>query len=487
MRATSKRVLTLARDDQGVAGVVLAIVALGLVGMVGLAVDIGNWYAISRRTQLAADAAAVAAAFEVTNSQTNATISASALREAKKNGFTGNACDININTSTKSCQVYSPPRADSGYSAQTNAVQVILTEQSNSFFSGAFVDSPTIKANSVMQVSASSNTSNSGAGTGYCMLALDKTAANAMRVHNNGSVKCGVAANSSIDSGGNNAQQGSVALRIDNNGAVTGNAYAVGGISVENNATLTGNSYAATAASTYVSNNSKVTGIKSISSGDMKDPYELFDPPESILSATCIEETANNNKPYTFKNKVTKTLSPGRYCQGWEFSNEAKITLQPGVYVINSKLSVGNNAVLNANPTGGVTIIMDGRTGVFGLDIGNNAKYYFVAPTSGAYAGMALYSHRKNSQKDSKGNDVELRFSNNSAASIQGAIYAPTQTIHFDNNSGVTATACTQFVANKIEIDNNAGAVFDACNTATTGTTAITTPTSSTQQIKTLQ
>ena len=484
MRTTSKQLFTLARNDQGIAGVVLAIVALVLVGMVGLAVDIGNWYAISRRNQMAADAAAVAAAFEVTNSQTNATIAASALREAKRNGFTGTECDINITDSAKACRVYNPPKADSGYSSQTNAVQVILTEPTNSFFAGAFVASPTVKSNSVMQVSASSNTSNAGAGTGYCMLALDKTAADAMRVHNNGSVNCGVASNSSANTAGNNAQQGTVALRIDNNGAVTGNAYAVGGVSVENNADLYGNSYAATAASTYVSNNSNITGIKSKSSGEMVDPYANWDPPSSIYSQTCNETALNGGKAYSSKNKSTLNLPPGRYCSGWDFDNQVVLNLQSGVYVIESKLIVGNKAVLNANATGGVTIIMNGN---FGLNFGNNAEYYLVAPTTGPYAGIALYSRRTNAKLNSSGNEIRLDFNNNSKAEIQGAIYAPSQKIHFNNNCVITATSCTQVIGNKVEVDNNGGVLFGACNTATTGTTAITTPTSSTQQIKTLQ
>lgn len=482
MRAIFRHPRALTGDERGIAGMVLAIVALLLVGMVGLAVDVGSWYALSRRTQLAADAAAVAAAFEISNSQGTSAAATAALREARKNGFSSSAaCEVNNAGSTAACRLYSPPKADSGYSGNTSAVQVILTEPASGFFSSAFVAAPTVKSNSVMEVAS---TANSGGGaTGYCMLALDKTAADAMRVTNNGAVNCGVASNSTLNSAGNNAQQGTVALRIDNNGAVTGNAYAAGGISVENNATLTGNSYAVTASSTYVSQNSKITGIKSTSSGPMADPYASWDPPSTVYAQTCAEDLYNNGKAFSYKNKVSKTLHPGRYCQGWDFSNEVTITLEAGVYVVETKISVGNNAVLNANASGGVTIIMNGN---FGLDFGNNARYKFVAPTSGAYAGMALYSRRTNAQKDARGNDYELNFNNNSGALIQGAIYAPSQKIHFNNNSNIAVTACTQIVGNKIEVDNNGGAVFGPCNTATTGTTDIVTPSGSTQTIKTL-
>jgi Flp pilus assembly protein TadG len=496
MRATSRYLTALARDDRGVAGVVLAGLGLVLVGMVGLAVDIGNWYATARRTQSAADAAAVAAAFEVYNKTGDNAIKAAALREAQKNGFSGAACALYTDkggaTHTDACQVYNPPRTDSGKSGESNAVQVVLKEKADTFFASAFTSDPTVSGNSVMQVNTTSTTTTTGAGTGYCMLALDKTATDAMRVTNNGGVNCGIASWSTQNSSGQNAQQGAVGLRMDNNATVNGNAYSFGGIAVENNATLNGNSYAKTAQSTYVSNNSKITGTRSAisaTSSDPKDtipdPYANWDPPESIYSQSC----ADSAGAVTAGNKASLNLNPGHYCNGWDFSNNVTVNLSAGVYVINSKFTFGNNATLNA--TGGVTIVFDMMHGQspYQVSIGNNTKFKITAPTSGTYSGIALYSYRNNPSTITKNNqtsDIQIRFNNNSAIQIQGAIYAPSQMIHFDNNSGVTATDCTQFVGRKILVDNNGAVLFGACNTTTTGTTSITVS-GSTHQVKTLQ
>lgn len=485
MRANCRYLMVQARDDRGVAGVVLAIVALALVGMVGLAVDVGNWYAVSRRTQLAADAAAVAAAFEVANGRGTSAAGTAALREARKNGFSSDsACTINSDSATAACRLYSPPRADSGHSDKSTAVQVILTEPTSGFFSSAFVTSPTVKSNSVMQVSVS-NSSNSA---GYCLLALDTTASDALRVHNNAVVKCGVAANSSINVYDKNEKKSTSAIRIDNNGKVYGNAYAVGAVAIENNGELHGNSYAA---ATYLGNNAVLDGSQATSSSAVTDPYGTWEAQNSDLNATCLEASRsgkNKDKAFTFDEGASVTLAPGRYCEGWEYQNKQTLTLTAGVYVVEKMLSVGNNAKIIA--TSGTTIILKGN---YALDIGNNASFSIKAPTTGNYSGMALYSYRTNKScsdgtsapcsKDK--NEIVQRFSNNSVLSVQGAIYAPTQKIMFDNNSNITMTDCAQIVGRKIEVENN-GSLSNGCVTTTTGTTEITAP-AGTTTIKTLQ
>lgn len=476
MRQDSRRIASAIADDGGAAGLVLALSLLAMVGLVGLAVDVGQWYSTARRTQLAADAAAVAAAFEIAHGKSTSVAAAAALREAQKNGFAGTtACDVNNLASTADCQVYSPPRTDSGVSTSvTNAVQVILNAPAQSFFADAFVANPTVKANAVMQVTGTGSTSNSA---GFCLLALDTTTGDALRVVNNGGVRCGVASNSTANTANANVHQTVVGARLDNNAMVTGDVYSAGGVAVENNGQLKGDSYAASEGSTYVGNNGVVTGVKYKSNGPVADPYAAYEPDASVYTQACMEDIANGGKAYVYKNNITKTLSPGRYCKGWDFSNNAVIYLQAGTYVLEKKLSVGNNAVLDG--TTGVTLVLNGA---FSVDIGNNAIYRIKAPTSGGNGGMAIYSRRTNPKTDDKNKDVLLRFSNNSQLSIQGAIYAPTQKILFDNNSNVSLTDCTQVVGRIVEVSNNGGVggVWGTCNTVASGTKEITTPSGST-------
>jgi Flp pilus assembly protein TadG len=483
----------LARNDDGAAAVVVALLGVALVGMVGLAVDIGNWYALSRRTQTAADAAAVAAAFEISNKNGNSAAASAALREARKNGFTSStACDVNVATSNAMCRIYTPPRSDSGFSGTTNAVQVILTEPAHSFFAKAFVADPDVKSNSVMQVSASNfeNTSNSGGGTGFCLLALDSSATDAMYIVNNATVNCGVASNSSATG---------YALNIKQNAGIVGNLYTVGSAAILNNATVNGNSYASANNATYIANGGSLTGLSSTSQGPMPDPYATWEPPNSVYSQTCAETLYNNGNAFTDKNNESITLHPGRYCQGWDFGNGGSITLQSGVYVVESKLNIGNTASskitkFNGNPSGGATIILNGN---FGMSIGNNTKYYIEAPTSGDYKGIALYSRRTNAKcysgsttcKNAQ-DEITQAFANNNISHVQGVVYTPSQTIQVSNNGAVIeTTACTQMIGNKVSVNNNGqvGTLWGPCNSKTSGTTDIKTATGAAHVVKTLQ
>ena len=60
------------RDDSGQAFVFIAAILTALVGMAALVIDVGSWYQADRRLQTAADAAALAGAHELPESQSDA-------------------------------------------------------------------------------------------------------------------------------------------------------------------------------------------------------------------------------------------------------------------------------------------------------------------------------------------------------------------------------------------------------------------------------
>jgi Flp pilus assembly protein TadG len=66
--ATTRRRQTLCQDEGGIIAILTALALTGIIGIVGLAVDVGMWYRTDRALQNAADAGVIAAALNGTNS-----------------------------------------------------------------------------------------------------------------------------------------------------------------------------------------------------------------------------------------------------------------------------------------------------------------------------------------------------------------------------------------------------------------------------------
>jgi hypothetical protein len=243
----------------------------------------------------------------------------------------------------------------------------------------------------------------------YCILALDPAASAAVRIENNGGVsnsECGVAVNSSSDS----------ALVLRNNAAINGPVSVHGDWSLSNNAALNG--------SPLVNHGPVIA-----------DPYAGV-ALQPIPSCTAQPDSGGNN--------ATINLSPGHFCNGWNFSNNVTVNLSPGAYYIDDRLRLRNNAVLNA--TGGVTLIVNGD---YAVDFSNNATVNITAPSSGAYAGLAVFGRR-----DATAN-VTQQFSNNTTLNITGVIYFPNQIVQFDNNGSTGSGGCTQVIGRIIRVGSN--------------------------------
>src|SRR5207245_6147902 len=75
------------RDKRGAALVLVALSLTALIGMTGLAVDVGLWYTIKRYNQSAADIAALSGAGELVGGQPYSDICNLAERAAQANGF----------------------------------------------------------------------------------------------------------------------------------------------------------------------------------------------------------------------------------------------------------------------------------------------------------------------------------------------------------------------------------------------------------------
>jgi Flp pilus assembly protein TadG len=384
------------RSREGSVAIQLGILMMALIGMSALGAEVTFALYKHRQQQSAADSAALSAAIALTvGHPKDPALEARAI--AASAGFVDGSDNTTIT-------VNNPP-AKGPYAGNSLAIEVIVSRQQMLSMVSLFQNGPfTITARSVA----------TQGGAPYCMLALDTSAANAIVVENNAVVSnpvCGVAANSTSSS----------ALVLKNNAQVKGPVSVRGNWSIANNGQLSGHP--------LISNGPSIA-----------DPYA------SIGLTTvpgCTVQSGSGG------NKITTSLSPGHFCNGWSFGNNATVNLAAGTYYIDQQLSLGNGSAINGKS---VTLVINGN---YAISFGNNNLINITAPTSGPYAGLAFLGLRTATPT------VTQIFSNNTSINIKGAVYFPNQIVQFDNNGATTPGGCTQLIGriidiqNSVELDNN--------------------------------
>ena len=403
------------RDRSGVVILITALVPPVVVGFVALGVETALWYTQRNSLQAAADAAAIAGAYELRRGKDTADIVTAALEEAKRNGyaFTPESNAINV-----------PP--DSGEYTDDNAVEAILNASIDLLFSTYFIDGlGQIEARAVARV---------GDAGEACILSLDPDASDSVLFTGNTDVSvnnCVVASNSSDSS----------AVSVAGSAAVETDCVAVvGEVSATDGLVLT-------------ECDAPVTG-----SAPINDPYSDVAVPTSPYY--CDE----NNFKITGNPNQQTTISPGRYCGGMSLQ-AGKITMQSGVHLIaDGDFEIRAQAEVQGS---GVTIVLLNSTGNSDPTgtINGGAEINLTAPTSGELSGIVFLLDRYISEGTNT-------FNGNSSTNFTGALYFPTQTVKFLGNND-SLTGCTQIVALKIEFRGNAG-LSNQCDYA--GTSPISIP-----------
>jgi Flp pilus assembly protein TadG len=154
IRAVCRRLL---RDTRGVTLVVVALTLTALVGVSGLGVETGLWYMIKRYNQSAADIGALSGVMELAAGKSYGDICNLAALAGKANGFTfvPAACSAGCTSPPPEVNycVNNPPKTPtSAYFNNANAVEVILTQQQNTFFASLFMPSVTIETRAVAAI-----------------------------------------------------------------------------------------------------------------------------------------------------------------------------------------------------------------------------------------------------------------------------------------------------------------------------------------------
>lgn len=381
-----------------------------IIGMAGIGVDFSNWMKQKRDLQTAADAAAIAGAYEYLNGEgvvngavNQDAIEAAALKEAVANGYYSNNADSDIIVTVNQ---------------ETNEVQVELVERANGFFAPMMMNGDAYTRSLAIALAGGGNGS-------FCMLSLDPTASGAVSTSGNVTIDaagCGIAVNSNADN--------AIDLGGTSNIAI-GDLAMVGGIDVGNNVDLE-------------------SGEISTGTGTTPDPYEDLGIPEFT---GCDEGDMNGNTVYN----AGGTLSPGVYCGNHSFSG-GDFTLEPGVYIFD-----GGDVNFTTNGTvfgEGVSIILTNSGGddygdYGAIDIAAGGDFFLSAPTEGNdMEGILIYQDRNAPTHASNGNDITGQASLN----IEGVVYTPGNDMHFGGGAeseSLAESPCSMIIAKTITLSGN--------------------------------
>ena len=378
-------------DNKGNIAVMASLTMPIIVGGAGLGVETGYWYYEQLHLQQAADAAVYAAMLEHHEGNTDEMLS-SATAAAVSNGFSATDDDIDMDW----------PSA--AHPTDDRTADVTLTKEIPRGFTALFGSDPmTVRVKATAKYDPSSNA---------CLLALSKSAPNAVWIHGNATMNisgCVVSANSLSDTSINT--QGSTSASMP---CIT----SAGGVDIN--------------ASTVMTD----------CEAPLTDQLPVADPYKDIeLPPPGACKNWENNAMHT----------PGTYCDTGISMNGRNHTFAAGTYIFNgTAVTVNGGAGAGMTCTGGCTFIfLNGAS----ITMNGNPDINLQAPTTGPYAGMLFMGDRTGAPSDHQ-------FNGTATSSMTGTIYFPNDNVHYAGNfSGFNG--CTQVVASTIEWTGNTSLSVD--------------------------
>jgi hypothetical protein len=403
-------------DDESGSTLVFSALALTvLLAMTGLGIEGAMWLTSKRQMQSVADAGVISAVTVLAKSGGTVAAKQAAVENAALNGFAdGSDGQVTVNVPPQ----FGPNAGRSGY------VEVILDRPVPASLASLFHDGAVnVQARAVGGVvTAGSN----------CVLALDPALDAAVELKGSPDIElsCGIASNSSSDH----------AILIKGDAAVVASSLqAYGQIAVETNG--------------YVNTAGPVQPL----SERLADPFKNIEIP--------LSDPGCGDAPISYGNENV-TLTPGLYCGGFKFNGTA-VTLEPGVYVIDSgPLSTKGTTTLtgtdvtivftsaDSQKIGGPSLAGGTIADLFAPGPEGHFPYDPMHPDHGAYAGMLFI------QDPAAPALARNDLTGGSAMNFGGALYFPNQEVVYSGGSA-EADACMQIVARKVTFAGSAVVNYD--------------------------
>lgn len=397
-----RRVPAFVRDRRGVVALTVGLMSAVMIGMVGLSVDVGNWYFTRRAMQTAADAASIGGATEVAQNATNSDAVTAAQGDALLNGFgASNGTTVNV-------AVASDP----------SSVTVTLSKPATLLFAGLFLrKQPTILVSSTASVVN---------GTPMCAMTTNPTAANAFYVDGSGQVSapgCAIVSDSTSTS----------SIDVGGSGSIVASSLCTPG--------------------GWVAGSSSQLQPVPTRCAAVSDPLANMAPP------------ANVNDPCQYSGNITQneTLQPGVYCGGISIGSNLTVSLAPGIYILrNGGFSAGGDATVTGT---GVGLYMTGTSNGVQLSqqttnftVSGNAVVTLSAPTSGTMAGVAIYQDHS-----APTGTIDNQITGNGTVNVTGVMYFGNQNVTITGNGTQDQQApFTSIIANTLTYSGSGTFAFNS-------------------------
>ncbi len=386
-------------DKRATVALMIGILLPVFVGMLGLSVDVTNWYLAKRKLQTAVDSAAIGGglALYYTNDKNDA--ENAAIESAERNDFAdGGHRTLTINI----------PPSSGAYAGDSGAVEVIATETQTLFLiSVIFQEEVTVTARAVAaSVVVSDN---------FCVLALDPELDGAIEFQGTADVDagCGIASNSHSDR----------SISLSGNARLSASPItAVGDIHTNGNPTIDTNA-------------------------PLRSYYQPFKDPYGAEGLNLQPPASGSCDYNNFSVNNTTTLSPGRYCNGL-WAKKGTVTFSPGVYIIDGGVFQANAQASLVGEE--VTFLLTGSGNDYTTVWFNGGmEADLSAPTSDPYEGILFYQDQNAplSLGDNK-------FLGGADMNFQGAMYFPRQEVLFTGGASINSN-CMQIIARKVSFQGN--------------------------------
>jgi hypothetical protein len=353
----------------------VALCLIPLCGAAAFAIDCGMMYEYRRRTQAAADTAALAAAEDLFNNYMSnggtdpkGTAAASATSNAKANGFNNDAW-----TSTVTVNI--PPKSGN-FVNQAGFAEVIVTYHLNRGFSGIFGGGT---------IPITSRAVARGLWTSYAngIILLNPTGSGALTDEGNGTL---TVSGGSIIVDSDSAS----AAEAKGNGVVTASQFLITGSPGD-----------------VVNGKGEFVGGIDSSQIPTLDPLAYL--PEPSANSLALQASSAT--------KITGgsvTLDPGVYVGGISITGQASVTLNPGTYFMEGGgFSMAGQGSLSGS---GVTIYNSPSSSSDTVSISGLGAVTLSPPTSGVYQGITIFQDRTSV--------APVSITGNGGMNVTGTIYA---------------------------------------------------------------
>ena len=391
-----------ARDEGGQGLVVAALAMVVILGVMALVIDAGVFMHERRELQKAADAAALAAAVELSGGGCGPCAASQAAREyVERNG-------IDPSDSNTTVEVTTPYEGDSG------KVEVAISREID------FLFGPVVGvAGAEVESRAVAGWSSSGSGD-YAILVLNETACPAYK------------------------QDGSANLTIEN-----------GGIMVNSSCSQafkkTGSGDLTTAVINYfedggyqISGSGSVSPLPSAVAERVDDPLADWEPPEPGDPAPGSVGTADNPQLTHLMGSSNKTVYPGTYYGGLKIDGSGDVTFEPGIYIM---AGGGLELTGSGNKTGDDVMFYNtndpdhpsGAGDYERIKITGSGHVNFTASPDDPYPGMLFWQDPNNTEDFDKAGSGNI---------TEGIFYLPTAKLDVSGSGDIGAV---QFIVDQFE------------------------------------